>query len=87
MKKINKEQLLSILMSKDASTTFDELANITGYHAKSLIRINSKIKKGIYPLNKHKNQIINEYTSNNYKTNKEFYDYIKYKYNISYSYV
>ena len=87
MKKINKEQLLSILISKDVNITFDELANITGYNAKSLIRINSKIKKGIYPLNKLKNQIINEYTSNNYKTNKEFYDDIKYKYNISYSYV
>lgn len=47
MKKILKKDLIEILKSK-SNYTYNELANLTVYHPKSLARINSMIKKGKY---------------------------------------
>ena len=96
MRKINKIELVNILKNKN-NKTYKDLAIETGYHEKSLIRINAMLKKNEYTLvnkkripSRHidniiRDRIVNDYKSNNYKNYKNIY--IKYKDNVSYSYV
>ncbi len=87
MKKVSQEILIKLLKNKD-QYTYKNLAKLTGYHPKSLIRINSQLKKWNYVqerLNKNlKKEIINNYLSSNYQSYKDFYNY-GHRYNISYS--
>lgn len=89
MKKVAKEKLIELLINKD-NLTYEELSKITGYHPKSLIRINSEIKKGTFK--PHNNlsstigdNIISDYIKSDIKYYKDFYNKYKVKYNISYS--
>lgn len=89
MKKMSKQKLIELLYNK-SSYTYDELAVLTGYHPKSLARINSMLKKNKYNIfenEKHTmyESIITNYLNSNCKTYKEFYDSDSFKYNISYS--
>lgn len=89
MKKMSKKELIKVLSNK-TSYTYNELAELTGYHPKSLIRISSMIKKERYNLkererNKIYEEIITNYLNSNYKTYKAFYNSNLFKYNISYS--
>ena len=83
MKKMSKEKLIQILKSKN-NNTYEELSKITGYHPKSLIRINKALKNNNYHIKKNiDDKIINDYLNSNYKTYKDFYKNTNY--NISYS--
>lgn len=89
MKKIDKENLIELLINNNGMT-YEELSKITGYHPKSLIRIKREIKKGKYNANnnlesKIGNTIREYYLNSNIKYYKDFYNTIKNKYNISYS--
>lgn len=83
MKKVTKKELINLLKSRNC--TYDELSNITGYHAKSLIRINRQIIRNEYNYIKKKDLIISDYLSGKYPSYKCFYLANKDKYNISYS--
>lgn len=101
MKKVNKKKLIQILQNK-GSKTYKELAKSTGYHEKSLIRIQHQLSKGTY-LDKHGNsfktphnkiddaicqKLIQDFQNGNFKTKKEFYNYLrKRKINYSYSFI
>lgn len=67
--------------------TYKEISKITGYHQKSLIRLNSLLKKGSLKENnkeKIKDEITRQYMNTNCSSYKEFYrDYLSY--DISYS--
>lgn len=89
MKKVTREKLIEILKNK-SDYTYNDLSTLTGYHPKSLIRINTMLEKGIYDRTNHtkidvSKKIINDYLSGNYKTYKDFFNRKKYK--ISYSYL
>jgi len=87
MKKVSKTQLIKILKNK-SNLTYNELSKITGYHPKSLIRINSLIIQKKY---NNQNSILQieeikkQYLKNNFKTYKDFYYNDSFKFNISYS--
>lgn len=88
MKKITQDQLIEILKNKDIET-FKELAKITGYHEKSLIRLNSTLKKNNYKMPNKKNydkDIIKSYLDSKYITYKDYYKF-NCSYNVSYSYI
>lgn len=89
MKKVSKEKLIEILCNKH-DYTYDELASMTGYHPKSLVRINSMIKNGTYSTRKDEKDkiyesIVNDYLSSDCKTYREFYNLAAFKYGVSYS--
>lgn len=89
MKKIAKEELIKLLKDKK-NYTYDELAKISGYHPKSIIRINSKLKHNNYQIKKNTlirigMEIKDDYLSSHIKSYKDFYAANKEKYNISYS--
>ncbi len=95
---MKKEEIIEILKNK-GNKTYLELAKLTGYHEKSLIRINREIKRGTYtpshgnsfrePYNKIndklKEELISEFQKRAFKTKKAYYNYLKAK-NINYSY-
>lgn len=98
MKKAPKPLIKKYLLNHTYS--YKELAKITGYHEKSLIRFQSQIKAGTFkehhgnlnktPHNKitdsQKENILKLYESQDFKNKKEFYDYlIKQNIKISYS--
>lgn len=88
MKKVSKKKLIELLKNK-GNYTYKDLALLTGYHPKSLIRLNSKLKQRNYILEKnnklsHKKKIVNDYLKSKYKFYNDFYDN-EVKYNISYS--
>ena len=89
MKKVSREKLIELLKNKDNNYTYNDLSKLTGYHPKSIIRINSNLKKGNYNIKNEKSslkmKIIDDYLNNDYKSYKEFYEDNKEKYNISYS--
>lgn len=96
MKKISKEELIIILKNKN-NITYKELSIMTGYHEKSLIRINSLLKKNNYKSikkkktpsryidNSIKNNIIIDYKKGIYNSYVDIYN--KYKNVVSYSYI
>lgn len=89
MKRIAKKELIEILCNK-SNCSYKELSVLTGYHPKSLVRINSMIKKEKYKIleeerNEMYRSIITNFLQSNYKTYKEFYNSINFKYKISYS--
>ncbi len=87
MKKVSQEKMIELLKNK-GNKTYKELAEQTGYHPKSLIRLNRKLTKENYiPKNKKidfQTEIINDYLKSNYKSYKDFY-LNELKYRISYS--
>ena len=83
MKKVTRDELVKLLKNKHCS--YQELSIITGYHPKSLIRINFMIKNGSYKISSKNSMIINDFLNSTYKAYKDFYDAYKNKYNISYS--
>lgn len=87
MKEVSQEKLIELLKNKE-NTTYKELAELTGYHPKSLIRLNSKLKRNNYVIEEipssFKNEIINNYLKSSYKSYKDFYDN-ELNYKISYS--
>lgn len=96
MKKINKEKVIRILQSKNR--TYKELAKLTGYHEKSLVRLHSQIEKKTISVvhgnkNRHPHNYIHEtekenlrkvWRQNEYKTYKEFYYALNEKYSYSF---
>lgn len=100
MKKKKKEDVLKLL--KNRKKTYAELAKITGYHEKYLIKLNKIAKKNNYQyINKNigkQNHLINndikhkikeEWLKNYYKNYITFYNYLinKYNFQISYSFL
>lgn len=87
MKKLSKIEVINLL--KKRTYTYKQLSKITGYHPKSLIRINKLIKLNNITNKKEntKKEIIKEYLNNKYKNYKDFYNNTKYKNQISYSYL
>ena len=85
MKKVSKKELKKYLLSK--KYTYKELSNITGYHEKSLIRLNRELKNNNFKeehgnLNKNphnkidddiKNDLIKIYNDNNFKNKKTLF--------------
>lgn len=89
MKNITKEKLIELLKDKK-NYTYDELAKISGYHPKSIIRINSELIHNNYQFKKNTlnsigSKIKEDYLSSNIKSYKDFYNAYKDKYNICYS--
>ncbi len=96
MKKLNKEEVAKLIKLKHY--TYKELAKITGYHEKSLIRLNSQIQMNTFsvihrnknkrPYNyiddKERNNLIVLWNKNKYKTYKEFYYALNAKYSYSF---
>ena len=93
---MKKENVIKLLKNRQVS--YKELANITGYHEKSLIRLNKEIKnntisvihgnKGKKPHNyidnETKEKLIDNYKKNNYKSIKSYYNKLKGKYSYSF---
>lgn len=89
MKKVSRKKLIDILSTKN-NYTYSELAKLTGYHPKSLIRINGMLKRNNYISNidnkKERTQnIITDYLHSGYKTYKDFYKSNNFNYDIAYS--
>lgn len=84
MKKVNYETLIKLLKSKD-NRTYRELSIITGYHPKSLVRINTLLQKNNYKVvnDNINNRIIEDYLNGTYKTYRDYFN--KTSYNICYS--
>lgn len=88
MKKLSRKELIEILKNK-SNSTYNELASLTGYHPKSLVRINSMIKKNEYSKKEKERfkmyeSVITEYINSTCKTYKEFYNSNLLNYQISY---
>lgn len=89
MKKISKEKLIELLKNKN-NTSYNELASISGYHPKSLIRINKQIQNKSYNMKfsskeNMRQNIITNFLNSNYCTYKEYYKSKTFAYKISYS--
>lgn len=96
MKKLNKGKVEKLIKSKNY--TYKELAKITGYHEKSLIRLSSQIQMNIFSVvhgnknrhphnyidDKEKNNLIMLWNQKDYKTYKEFYYALNAKYSYSF---
>lgn len=83
MKKVTKEQMIVLLRNK--KLTYRELSALTGYHPKSLVRINTQLKNNNYKIYSKKSDIINDYLNGNFTTVISFYRTYKDKYTIGYS--
>lgn len=88
MKKVLREEVIELLKNK-GEYTYKELSKLTGYHPKSLIRLNSKLEQNNYILEEKKEvilkkEIVDKYLNGKYKSYKDFYNDIV-KYTISYS--
>lgn len=93
---MKKENVIKLLKNRQVS--YKELANITGYHEKSLIRLNREIKNntinivhgntGKKPHNyiddETKAKLIEKYKKSNYKSIKSFYNKLKGEYSYSF---
>lgn len=89
MKKITKEKLIELLKNKK-NASYNELANISGYHPKSLIRINKQIQNKSYNMKSSSKEnmrqnIITNFLNSNYCTYKEYYKSKSFTDKISYS--
>lgn len=89
MKKISKKKLIKLLENKK-NITYKELSSISGYHPKSLIRINKQIKNNSYNKTRNikndiKTDIINNYLNSSFTTYKDYYRSKTFVYKISYS--
>lgn len=89
MKKVSKNELINLLNNKKMS--YEKLASLTGYHPKSLIRINKQLKNGDYLKKKEKKDllkktIIKSYINSPDISYKSFYIHHPH-FNISYSYL
>lgn len=96
MKKLNKEKVINLLKTKNC--TYKELAELTGYHEKSLIRLHSQMEKKTISIlhgnkNRHPHNYIQDtekenlrkiWSQNEYKTYKEFYYALNEKYSYSF---
>lgn len=84
---MKKEELIELLKNKN-NLNYNDLASISGYHPKSLIRLNKILKQNNYEVIDNKldikKNIINDYLKSNYKSYKEFYKF-GLTYDISYS--
>ncbi len=92
MKKLSKEKVVNLL--KEKKYTYKQLSKITGYHEKSLIRLNTQIKKKtIRTIHGNKNKkpynfidqntktyLIKMFNEKKFKTYKEFYINLNKKY-------
>ncbi len=96
MKKVTKDELINLLKNKN-NHTFKELAEISGYHQKYLIRLNKELKRDNYKYvkkkkgkkaysNEIKYNIINDYLTGSYKSYKDFYNENKNLYDENFSY-
>lgn len=88
MKKMNKKKV--VLLLKSNKYTYKKLSEITGYHEKSLIRINSQLKNRIdvanhgnknrkphnYINNIVKNALVKEFINKKFKTYKQFHNFL-----------
>lgn len=88
MKKISQEKLILLLKNKNCS--YKELSLITGYHPKSLIRINKAIKENKYNIikldkEKLKEKIVNNYLNKNTINYKSYYNDKDFNFKISYT--
>lgn len=93
---MKKEKVIKLLKNRQVS--YKELASITGYHEKSLIRLNREIKNntlnfihgntGKKPHNyiddEKKVKLIENYKKSNYKSIKSYYNKLKGKYSYSF---
>lgn len=93
---MKKEEVIKLL--KKRNLTYKELASITGYHEKSLIRLNKDIKnnnvrlvhgnKNKKPHNyipeKIKKEIVKTYQKGDFKSIKEYYLFLNKKYSYSF---
>ena len=101
MKKLTKKEVVDILKNK-SKKTYKELSIITGYHEKSLIRLNKDIKENKVVLihgNKNKKphnyideqikeEIVKEYLKGKYKNFNEYHRYSELKgMKLSYSFI
>lgn len=101
MKRVNRKDVIKMIQKK-GNKTFKELAEMTGYHEKSLSRIWKKMQEGSYteihrnkgriPHNKitdkEKEKVIEQFKEKKYATKKEFYkDLCKKGYTYSYSFI
>ncbi len=86
MKKMTKKVVIKLL--KNRTHTYNELARLTGYHEKSLIRLNKTINAEHYKLKDYSSiyrSIIKDFNTSDFTTYKEFYNSRKDKYNFKYS--
>lgn len=87
MKKMTREKVIELLKNKNR--TYRELAIITGYHEKSLIRLNSLIKNNDFKIDEKARdcygEIIEDYMKGDFKDYRDFYDKRKSKYAYKYS--
>lgn len=101
MKKLGRKEIIALLQNK-GNKTYKELATISGYHEKSLIRISRKLKREEYSLvhgntkkNPHnkieddkKKELRDFYQRGNYSSKKEFYSFLcSMGYSYSYSFL
>ena len=85
---MTREKTIELLKNKK-NYTYKELAKLTGYHPKSLIRLNSKLEQNNYILEEKKQltlkkDIVDDYLKSKYNSYKDFYNNAV-RYNISYS--
>ncbi len=83
---MTKKDVIKLLKNK--THTYHELSRLTGYHEKSLIRLNKNINEGNYnpkDYNSIYNNIIKDFKTGDFTTYKEFYNSRKDKYNLKYS--
>ncbi len=78
MKKVSRKKVMELLKKKE-NYTYQELASLTGYHSKSLIRIHSKLKKDNYFIKEKKKislkkEMVDHYLASKYQTYQEYYD-------------
>lgn len=87
MKKMSREKIVELLRSRNCS--YRELAKISGYHEKSLIRLNSQLRNGQYKdsrdLKSNYEKIIDDYRTHDFKNYRDFYNARKQIYKYKYS--
>lgn len=93
---MKKENVIKLLKNRQVS--YKELANITGYHEKSLMRLNKEIKNNTiniihgntgkkphnYINDETKKKLIENYQKNKFKSIKSYYNKLKGKYSYSF---
>lgn len=90
---MTKKEIVQLLKTGNFST-YKELAKTTGYHEKSLIRINSELTSRAFEESEKKkkkelldSRILAEFTKKDYRSFIEFYKNNKKKLDVSYSYM
>lgn len=96
MKKLSKKEVVKLL--KKNKFSYKELSNLTGYHEKSLVRLNSQIKnntinvthgnKNKKPYNyvdeSTKEELVIKFKEKNYRSYKEFYNCLNNEFSYSF---